>query len=85
MVRAPFVRADVDGLAARVCRALDGRAVDVIECDVAGVDADAVAVEALARLQLEALRRGCRARLLNASPELLELVALAGLGEVLPG
>ena len=40
-------------------------------------------VDALARLQLAARRRGCRVRLCNASPALLDLVAFMGLTEVL--
>ena len=51
-------------------------------CDVCGVDADAVTVDALARLQLAARRRGCRVCLCNASDELRELVSFMGLTEV---
>jgi hypothetical protein len=40
-------------------------------CDVTGVAADCVAVDALARLQLAACRRRCEVRLRNASDELL--------------
>jgi len=47
-------------------------------------DADVVTVDALARLQLEANRLGCRMRLRDASAELLELVAFMGLADVLP-
>ena len=54
-------------------------------CDVAGVEPDAVAVDALARLQLAAKRTGCRVRLQNASNELLELVSFMGLDGVLAG
>ena len=43
-----------------------------------------LAVDALARLQLEARRRGGRIALTNASPELAELIDLAGLRSVLP-
>jgi STAS domain len=55
----------------------------VVECDVRGVNPDAVTVEALARLQLIAHRNGCTLRLRNASAELLEVVELMGLGSVL--
>ena len=48
-----------------------------------GVGVDAVTVDALARLQLAAQRRGCRVRLRNASAELRELVAFMGLADVL--
>jgi hypothetical protein len=41
-------------------------------------------VDALARLQLAARRRGCVIRLRHASPELLELVDFMGLADVLP-
>jgi mannose-6-phosphate isomerase-like protein (cupin superfamily) len=56
----------------------------VVRCDVSGVEPDAVCVDALARLQLAARRRGCCVRLENASDELLELVELMGLTHVLP-
>ena len=52
-------------------------------CDVTDVDADAVTVDALARLQLAAQRHGCEVRLRNASPALLDLVELMGLTDVL--
>jgi hypothetical protein len=53
-------------------------------CDVSGVPADAVTVDALARLQLAARRSRCRVRLRNASDELLALVSFMGLADVLP-
>jgi hypothetical protein len=52
-------------------------------CDVSGVEPDAVIIDALARLQLAARRRGCCVRLCRASEELLELVEFMGLAEVL--
>ena len=55
----------------------------VVDCDVAGVDPDAVTVDALARLQLAATRRGCAVRLQSASEQLIELVELMGLTHVL--
>jgi anti-anti-sigma regulatory factor len=54
-------------------------------CDVGGLaSADAVAVNALARLQLTALRLGRRIQLRQASAELQALLALVGLSEILP-
>jgi len=53
-------------------------------CDVEGVKADAMMVDALARLQLAARRRRCQVRLRGASPELRALVAFMGLADVLP-
>jgi ABC-type transporter Mla MlaB component len=55
----------------------------VLECDLRAARADASTIDALARLQLLASRRGLRLRLRHASPELLELVELAGLRDVL--
>jgi ABC-type transporter Mla MlaB component len=54
------------------------------ELDVSGVGADLAMVELLARLALSARRRGHALRLRGAAPELLELIALAGLADVLP-
>jgi ABC-type transporter Mla MlaB component len=79
----PIARSDLPGLCARVCGLLERTGAEVALCDVAGVAADAVAVEALARLQLGARRHGCRVHLRNASPELRALVAFMGLGDVL--
>lgn len=70
---------------ARACELLERAGADVAFCDVDGVDADAVTVEALARLQLAARRHGCQVRLRNASTELLDLVSFMGLRDVLPG
>ena len=52
-------------------------------CDVGALAPDAVTVDALARLQLAARRAGLEIRLSHASSELEELVAFAGLAEVL--
>lgn len=46
-------------------------------------DPDAEDLDRLARMQLAARRAGRRLRLDNASPQLRELLALAGLGEAL--
>ena len=49
-------------------------------CDVGAlVDPDAVAVDALAQLQLTTRRLGCRMRLRDPSVELLELIVFMGL------
>ena len=57
----------------------------IILCDLARLaDADMATVDALARLALRARRMGCAVSLRDPSTELLELVGLAGLGEVLP-
>lgn len=85
-VPCPLGRADLPRLFARTCALLASAAGgELLLCDVAGVEADAVAVEALARLALAARRAGCEVRLRGASPELLGLLALVGLADVLPG
>ena len=81
-IRGPIARGDLPSLCDRVCAVL-ARSGDVVACDVADVEPDAVTVEALARLQLAARRRDCRVELRKASRELLELVELMGLTHVL--
>ena len=82
-ITAPIRRDDLAGLCDRVCALLAESAANVALCDVTDVGVDAVTVDALARLQLAAGRRGCVVRLRNASAELLELVAFMGLANVL--
>jgi ABC-type transporter Mla MlaB component len=82
-IRGPIAREDLPGLCNRVCALLAECAAPVVHCDVTGVPADAVTVDALARLQLGARRHGRRVQLVNASTELRELVAFMGLEDVL--
>src|SRR5438270_1707514 len=83
-IRGPLGREDLPGLYSRLCVLFTSKRPAVALIDVRGVDADAVTVDALARLQLAARRHGCQVRLRRASPELLELVAFMGLRDVLP-
>jgi ABC-type transporter Mla MlaB component len=84
-ISGPITRADLPGLCQRVCALLERSDAGVALCDVSGVGhPDAVTVDALARLQLAAQRRGCQVRLRHASDELLALVAFMGLRDVLP-
>jgi ABC-type transporter Mla MlaB component len=83
-VYGPLVRSDLPGLYARTCRLLRQQAIDVVVCSVSGVAADAVAVDALARLQLAARRLGADVRVRGASRDLLALVDFMGLREALP-
>jgi hypothetical protein len=55
-----------------------------IVCDLRRIVADAETLDALARLRLAARRVGLELRLCHASGELRELVAFAGLEDVLP-
>jgi ABC-type transporter Mla MlaB component len=83
-ITGPITPSDLPGLCDRICSLLESSAAGVAICDVAGVPVDATTVDALARLQLGAHRRGCVVRLRNASPELISLVAFMGLANVLP-
>jgi ABC-type transporter Mla MlaB component len=83
-ITGPIAPSDLPGLCERVCALLESSAATTAYCDVANVPVDATTVDALARLQLAAHRRGCDVRLRNASEELLSLVAFMGLANVLP-
>jgi ABC-type transporter Mla MlaB component len=84
-IRGPVARPDLPGLCERVCGLLESSGAVVALCDVCGVDADAVTIDALARLQLAARRHGCQVRLVGASDHLREVVAFMGLQDVLGG
>jgi ABC-type transporter Mla MlaB component len=78
-----IARNDLPRLCDQVCALLDRTDADIALCDVSEIESDAVSVDALARLQLAARRRGCQARLRGASSELLDLLAFMGLRDVL--
>ena len=76
-------RADVESMRDDV-RELAGCVGDPM-CDVGDVtEPDADTIDALARLQLLALRLGVRFRFSDACEELRDLLALTGLADVLP-
>jgi ABC-type transporter Mla MlaB component len=81
-IHGPIARADLTGLCDRVCTLLTESGVEVVLCDVCDVQPDAVAVDALARLQLAARRTGCTVRLRGASPDLCALIEFMGLADV---
>jgi hypothetical protein len=83
-IRGPIERTDLPGLCERVCSLLELSGANVAVCDVYGVAPDAVTADALARLQLAAMRRSCQVRLRNASTDLLDLLLFMGLSDVLP-
>jgi ABC-type transporter Mla MlaB component len=82
-IRGPLERGDLAGLFERTCALLGEVGGGELRCEVAGVAADAVSVDALARLALAARRQGCRVQLLGACAELRALVAFVGLADVL--
>ena len=81
-IRGPLRRTDLPGLYTRVCALFRANRGGTLVCDVTEVAIDAVAVEALARLQLGARRNGCTVRLLSAPRELIELASFMGLEDV---
>jgi ABC-type transporter Mla MlaB component len=84
-IRGPIGRSDLPGLSLRVCALFAHNPGTLVLTDVSDVEPDAVCVDALARLQLVAKRNGCRVVLVNASPELLDLVEFMALDHVLRG
>jgi ABC-type transporter Mla MlaB component len=82
-ITGPIRRSDLDGLSLRVCGFFSRCDGSTVPCEVSGVPADAVTVEALARLQWVARKYGCTVVLRGADDELCDLVALMGLSHVL--
>jgi ABC-type transporter Mla MlaB component len=85
VIDGPIARADVRRLCDRVRVLLEGTDAELVLCDVEALsDPDLGTVDALARLQLTARRLGRRIRLRGACGELQDLLALSGLGDVVP-
>ena len=83
-IGAPTAAAELSSLRANLATLLEPSESAVITCDVGGLtDPDAAMMDALARLQLTARRLGCEVRLRNASDELHDLLALAGLCDII--
>jgi ABC-type transporter Mla MlaB component len=83
VIAGPIGAGDMPMLCERLRLLLVSSAAEVIVCDVDALDADAVTVDALARLQLTARRFGRQVRLQRASRELDQLLQFVGLAEVL--
>lgn len=76
-------RDDVERLCDRVRTLLEAGQADLLVCDVSRLFApDAVAVDALARMQLTAHRLGYGIRVRHACPYLVGLIFLSGLSDV---
>jgi ABC-type transporter Mla MlaB component len=76
---------DVPGLMERASMFVAPDGTTVLLCDVARLaDVDMATIDALARIALRARRLGCAVNLRDAPPELLQLLAFAGLSDVLP-
>jgi ABC-type transporter Mla MlaB component len=83
VIAGPLGAGDMPMLCERLRLLLVSSAAEIILCDVDAVAADAVTVDALARLQLTARRFGRQVRLQRASRELDQLLGFVGLAEVL--
>jgi hypothetical protein len=83
-VSGPIDRSDLPGLSERVGALLERSGPALVVCDVGEAAADAVTVDALARLQLAARRHDCRLCLRHASADLAALIRFVGLADVLP-
>jgi ABC-type transporter Mla MlaB component len=81
-IHGPLDRTDLPGLYQRACVQLRRVAGQALEVEVEGIAADAVAVDALARLELAARRHGCRVTLRGAGRELRDLIELVGLRDL---
>jgi anti-anti-sigma regulatory factor len=85
LIGGPIHRHDVPVVADQVHELLEGTGSRRLICDVSALEApDAATVDAICRLKLMAGRLGCRLWLRAASPELVELLDLVGLGGVVP-
>ena|SRR4051812_8862457 len=80
-IRGPLSRGDLSGLYARACSEVGHTHGARLTVDVSEVSPNAVAVDALARLELAARRHGWRIVLRGACPELTGLIELMGLSE----
>ncbi len=81
----PIAHDDIPALCEGILLLVERCDADPVACDVGGlVEPDALTVDALARLQLTALRLGRRLGFEEACGELRDLVEFLGLGDVLP-
>ena len=84
-LRGPIARGDIPALCARVHELLRRGGSGPVIFDITELEEpDAATIDALARLQLTALRVGRRIRLRNACGEVQDLLALVGLVDLLP-
>jgi ABC-type transporter Mla MlaB component len=79
VVRGPIARSDLPGLCDRLGDLIAEHSATCAICDVGDLAPDAVAVDALARLRLEARQQGCALRLDGCSKDLSDLMAFLGL------
>jgi ABC-type transporter Mla MlaB component len=83
LIEGPIARPDLPGLCQRMQLLVEQSDAGLVICDVGAVrKADAVTVDAVARLQLIVRRLGRQLRVRNACASLQELLGLMGLKEV---
>ena len=82
-VAGPIARADVPAICGDVAALLEATGADVALCDVGGLPADLVAIDALARIQLAARRKGRQVVLRHAADDLRDMLAFVGLAGAL--
>jgi len=80
---APLARGDLATLCGRAAALLEASPGTVVICNVSALPPDAVAIDALARLQLTVRRARCWLLLEGARAELVGLIVLFGLSKVL--
>jgi ABC-type transporter Mla MlaB component len=83
-IHGPLERADLPCLIERTRAMFEQLEFEVLRCELRDARADAVTVDALARVALVARRSGRSVRLSGAPPQLRVLVALMGLAGALP-
>jgi hypothetical protein len=82
-VAGPIARADVPALCGQVAVLLEASGADVAVCDVGTLAPDAVAIDAICRIQLAVRRAGRRLVLRGAADDLLDLLAFMGVAGAL--
>jgi ABC-type transporter Mla MlaB component len=86
VVECPIDGSAVAGCCSQLRSLIDQSQADLVVCDVAALrGCDLAVIDVLARLGLTARRLGCALELWGASDALVELIAFAGLQEILPG
>jgi len=82
-VAGPIARADLPAICGDVAALLEATGADVALCDVGALPADLVAIDALARIQLAARRKGRQVVLRHAADDLRDMLAFVGLAGAL--
>ena len=83
VVRGPIARPDLPGLCDRLRDRIAQRNATHVVCEISSLAADAIAVDALARLRREACRCRCSVSVEGGSEDLQDLIAFVGLRDVL--